>query len=84
MLVLAGLDTTRGQLGYLFRHLADNPDDRRRLISEPNLIPSAVEESLRLYTIIFGDGRKGPRTSTSTAVPCEGRHGLRARVRRQP
>ena len=58
VLVLAGLDTTRGQLGYLFRHLADNPDDRRRLISEPNLIPSAVEESLRLYTIIFGDGRK--------------------------
>ena len=58
VLVLAGLDTTRGQLGYLFRHLADNPDDRHRLIAEPELIPSAVEESLRLYTIIFGDGRK--------------------------
>jgi cytochrome P450 len=58
VLVLAGLDTTRGQLGYLFRHLADNPDDRRRLAAEPGLIPSAVEESLRLYTIIFGDGRK--------------------------
>ena len=29
-----------------------------RLIAEPELIPSAVEESLRLYTIIFGDGRK--------------------------
>jgi cytochrome P450 len=28
------------------------------LVSEPALIPSAVEESLRLYTIIFGDGRK--------------------------
>jgi len=58
VLVLAGLDTTRGQLGYLFRHLAENPDDRARLIAEPELIPSAVEESLRLYTIIFGDGRK--------------------------
>jgi cytochrome P450 len=58
VLVLAGLDTTRGQLGYLFRHLADNPDDRRRLAAEPELIPSAVEEALRLYTIIFGDGRK--------------------------
>ncbi len=57
VLVLAGLDTTRGQLGYLFRHLAENPDDRQRLIAEPGLIPSAVEESLRLYTIIFGDGR---------------------------
>lgn len=58
VLVLAGLDTTRGQLGYLFRHLAENPDDRNRLLAEPELIPSAVEESLRLYTIIFGDGRK--------------------------
>jgi cytochrome P450 len=58
VLVLAGLDTTRGQLGYLFRHLATHPDDRRRLAEEPRLVPSAVEESLRLYTIIFGDGRK--------------------------
>ncbi len=58
VLVLAGLDTTRGQLGYLFRHLAEHPDDRHRLADEPELIPSAVEESLRLYTIVFGDGRK--------------------------
>ena len=58
VLVLAGLDTTRAQLGYLFRHLALTPDDRRQLASDPSLIPSAVEESLRLHTIIFGDGRK--------------------------
>jgi len=58
VLVLAGLDTTRGQLGYLFRHLATNPDDRQRLVYEPAVIPAAVEESLRYYTIIFGDGRK--------------------------
>jgi cytochrome P450 len=58
VLVLAGLDTTRGQLGYLFSHLANHPDDRHRLAAEPELIPSAVEEALRLYTIIFGDGRK--------------------------
>ena len=58
VLVLAGLDTTRGQLGYLFKYLADNPTDRRRLVDEPALVPAAVEESLRLHTIIFGDGRK--------------------------
>ena len=68
VLVLAGLDTTRGQLGYLFRHLAEHPDDRQRLIDEPELIPSAVEESLRYYTIIFGDGRKVTRTPSSTAA----------------
>jgi len=61
VLVLAGLDTTRGQLGYLFRHLATYPDDRAALIADPRLIPSAVEESLRFYTIIFGDGRKVTR-----------------------
>lgn len=58
VLVLAGLDTTRAELGYMFRHLALHPEDRRRLIAESELIPSAVEECLRLYTIIFGDGRK--------------------------
>jgi cytochrome P450 len=58
VLVLAGLDTTRGQLGYLFKYLAENPADRRRLVEQPALVPSAVEESLRLHTIIVGDGRK--------------------------
>jgi cytochrome P450 len=58
VLVLAGLDTTRGSLGYLFRHLAEHPEHRQRLIAEPELIPHAVEESLRYYTIVFGDGRK--------------------------
>src|SRR3954454_8341319 len=61
VLVLAGLDTTRAELGYLFRHLAQHPEDRRRLIEQPELIPLAVEEALRFYTIIFGDGRKATR-----------------------
>jgi cytochrome P450 len=61
VLVLAGLDTTRAQLGYMFRHLALHPEHRRRLIEEPALVPSAVEEVLRFYTMIFGDGRKVTR-----------------------
>jgi len=61
VLVLAGLDTTRGELGYMFHHLALNPQDRERLIAEPEIIPLAVEETLRYYTIIFGDGRKVSR-----------------------
>lgn len=69
VLVLAGLDTTRGQLGYLFKHLAANPDDRRRLVAEPELIPAAVEETLRLYTIIFGDGRKVTRDTEFHGCP---------------
>src|SRR5215218_2246650 len=61
VLVLAGLDTTRATLGYIFRHLATHPEDRRRLIDDPELIPSFVEEALRFYTIVFGDGRKVTR-----------------------
>lgn len=69
VLVLAGLDTTRGQLGYLFRHLATHSDDRQRLLDEPELTPSAIEESLRLYTIIFGDGRKATRDTDFHGCP---------------
>jgi cytochrome P450 len=61
VLVLAGLDTTRATLGYLFRHLATHPEHRQRLVDDPELIPSAVEEALRYYTIVFGDGRKVTR-----------------------
>jgi len=61
VLVLAGLDTTRAELGYMFKHLAAHPEHRRALIDQPELIPSAVEEVLRYYTIIFGDGRKVTR-----------------------
>src|ERR1700746_2140371 len=61
VLVLAGLDTTRGELGYLFAHLATHPEHRQLLIDEPRAISTAVEGALRDYTIIFGDGRKVTR-----------------------
>jgi len=61
VLVLAGLDTTRATLGYIFWHLATHPEHRRRLVAEPELIPAAVEEALRYYPIVFGDGRKVTR-----------------------
>lgn len=61
VLVLAGLDTTRGQLGFLFRYLADHPTDRQRLIDDPSLVPNAVEESLRVHSIMIGDSRKVTR-----------------------
>ena len=56
-IMLAGLDTTRSQLGYIFHHLATHPDDRRMLLDKPELIPSAVEEFLRLYGLLIQDGR---------------------------
>jgi cytochrome P450 len=87
VLVLAGLDTTRAELGYMFRHLALHPEDRRRLIAEPELIPSAVEECLRLYTIIFGDGRKVTRDVEFHGCPLKAGdmvYGLVAAANRDP
>jgi cytochrome P450 len=52
VLVLAGLDTTKSQLGYNFHHLATHPDDRRRLVGDPSLMPSAIEELLRFHAFV--------------------------------
>ena len=49
LLLIAGIDTTWSAIGSCFWHLAQNPEDRRRLVNEPALIPTAVEEFLRAY-----------------------------------
>jgi cytochrome P450 len=49
VLLLAGIDTTWSSLGSSLWHLATHPDDRARLVAEPQLLPTAVEELLRLY-----------------------------------
>ena len=49
LILIAGIDTTWSAIGSCLWHLAQNPDDRRRLIAEPALMPTAVEELLRAY-----------------------------------
>jgi len=49
LLMVAGIDTTWSAIGASLWHLAQNPDDRRRLASEPGLMATAVEEFLRAY-----------------------------------
>jgi hypothetical protein len=48
--LIAGVDTTWSAIGSSLWHLATHPDDRRRLIAEPQLMPTAVEELLRAYS----------------------------------
>ena len=55
--MLAGLDTTRSALGYIFHHLAGDTELRHRLTAEPTLWPKATEEFLRLYPLVYQDGR---------------------------
>lgn len=50
LVVVAGVDTTWSAIGSSLWHLATHPDDRRRLLDEPSLLPSAIEELLRAYS----------------------------------
>jgi len=49
-LVAGGLDTTTSLVGWGLHHLGTHENDRERLIDDPSLIPSAVEEFLRFYS----------------------------------
>ena len=49
LLLIAGIDTTWSSIGSTMWHLATHPEDRRRLIAEPELMPTAIEEFLRAY-----------------------------------
>lgn len=49
LLIIAGIDTTWSGIGSSLWHLASNSVDRRRLVENPEKIPTAVEEFLRAY-----------------------------------
>ena len=49
LLLVAGIDTTWSSIGAALWHFATSPCDRRRLLAEPALMPTAVEELLRAY-----------------------------------
>jgi cytochrome P450 len=49
LLLIAGIDTTWSGIGASLWHLATHPEDRRRLVADPSLMPTAIEEFLRAY-----------------------------------
>lgn len=57
LFLIAGLDTVTASLDCFFGYLANHPDQRRRLVESPGLIPSAVEELLRWETPVMGVAR---------------------------
>lgn len=52
LMFMAGLDTVAMQLCWSFLHLASHPNDRQRLVAEPELIPAATEEFLRAFAFV--------------------------------
>ncbi len=49
LVLIAGADTTWSAIGSSIWHLATHDDDRNRLLTEPALMATAVEEFLRAY-----------------------------------
>ncbi len=49
LLVAAGNDSTKATYCSAMRALMRHPEERRRLLEDPSLISSAVEESLRMF-----------------------------------
>jgi cytochrome P450 len=49
LLLIAGIDTTWSAIGASLWHLARTPSDRERLVADPRLLPTAMEEFLRAY-----------------------------------
>lgn len=70
-MVTGGNDTTTGMLGGSMPLLHQRPDQRQRLVDEPELIPDAVEELLRLTSPMQGLARTTTRDVTigRTTIP---------------
>jgi cholest-4-en-3-one 26-monooxygenase len=49
LLVAAGNDSTKATYCSAMKALMEHPQERRKLIDDPSLIPSAVEEALRMF-----------------------------------
>jgi cytochrome P450 len=50
VLLLGGIDTTWSLIGAALLHFGTHPDDLARLVAEPELLPTAIEELLRFYS----------------------------------
>jgi cytochrome P450 len=74
LLVQAGLETTANAMSFAFHHLGSHPEDRDRLIDEPDILPAAVEEFIRYAGSIHGIPRtvaKEVQLSGQTFCPGE-------------
>lgn len=50
LMLIAGIDTTWSSIGSALWHLASHPEDRERLVAQPDMLPMAIEELLRAYS----------------------------------
>ena len=68
LMFMAGLDTVAAQLTFSFWHLATHDTDRQRIVDEPAIIPTAIEEFLRYYSFVT-PGRKVMKDTEIAGCP---------------
>jgi cytochrome P450 len=61
LFILAGLDTVTDSLECFVARLAQHPDERRQVVDDPGIIPSAIEELLRWETPVTTVARVATR-----------------------
>ncbi|MCB9728231.1 MAG: cytochrome P450 [Deltaproteobacteria bacterium] len=69
LLSVAGNETTRNLISGGMWALIENPAERQRLLDDPSLIPSAVEEMLRWVTPVLYFRRTATRDTEIRGVP---------------
>ncbi|EON31298.1 MULTISPECIES: cytochrome P450 [Gordonia] len=60
LLLIAGLHTVQGSLAWAIVHLVNNPEQRQSIVDDPDMIPTAVEEILRIEAAVV-PGRRATR-----------------------
>ncbi|MBS1104938.1 MAG: cytochrome [Deltaproteobacteria bacterium] len=64
ILLVAGNETTRNGLSGGMQLLVENPGERQKLLERPELLPSAVEEMVRLVSPVHSFARTVTRDTT--------------------
>jgi len=64
VLMVAGNETTRNALSGGMQLLIEHPDQRAKLLRDPSLIPSAVDEIVRMVSPVLSFGRTVTRDTT--------------------
>jgi cytochrome P450 len=70
LLVIAGLDTVASSLSCLVAWRAQHPQERDRLVKDPSLLPTAIEELMRFESPVTLAIAGSRRTSRSKGDHC--------------